>query len=367
MKKILRIISLPVDDGGCGFYRIRKPFEMIKRFTDHDAYIIDTKDNMQSVTKALLVADLVVSRPGSEEGMNQLRENYPILKSKPWVLDIDDNTEIISPYNEHYFEYGTREFYDNNAKKWLWKDGVDRWNITENKKKLDWLIWGLKNCSMVTTTTDKLAEYAGQYNKHVAILPNCIDFGRWWKLDLKPNKTLRVGWSGGISHYEDWYSIREPLNQLMREYKFTLVVAGNSFQGLIDEDNKERVESHDWVPFKGHSYRMMTLGLDIALIPLADTPFNKYKSSIKLYEMSAMGVPSVVSNILPYKEDIDDGLPCRRYSNPKQFYHELKSLLEDNYRDNLGLEAQKWVQTHRDAKKCVGQWVNVYKRVVENS
>lgn len=58
---------------------------------------------------------------------------------------------------------------------------------------------------------------------------------------LQPNKTLRIGWSGGVSHYEDWHTIREPLNQLLREFKCTLVSVGTHFDGIIDEDNKNRL------------------------------------------------------------------------------------------------------------------------------
>lgn len=366
MSRPLKIIALPVDEGGCGWYRIRQPFDMIQHNTDNDCYIVDArKDDMVEVAKALLAADVIVCRPGSERGMQALLDK-PEYKDKPWVLDIDDNTEAISPYNFHYQEYGTEEYYDKNLKKWLHKDGVDHFDLKKNRDRIEWLRWGMRKASLVTVTTPKLAEYAATYNRNVAVLPNCINFKNWWKLPLKPNKQLRVGWAGGVSHYEDWFSIKEPLNELMRKYQFTLVFigTGDAFRGVIDEDNRHLVEYWGWVPFQGHSFRMMALNLDIALVPLEDLPFNHYKSAVKWYEMSAMGIPSVVAAVTPYEEEIDLDL-ASPFLGAEGFQYALEELLtKPAERIRIGSNAQTWVQENRDSKKNVELWVDAYRSII---
>ncbi len=354
-----------MDDGGCGWYRIRQPFETIQKHTSNDTHIIDQQhDDMVEVSKAMQMAHILVGRPGSELGIKKIL-SMPEYIGKVWALDIDDNTELISPYSNHYEEYGTKEVKHNG--KDLWKDGVAGFSIEKNKQRLANHIWGLKNATLVTVTTKKLADYAKQYNKNVAVLPNCINFDNWWKLNLVPNQQLRVGWAGGSSHYEDLYSIRKPLNQLMREFQFKFVFVGHGFPGIIDEDNKHLIESHSWVPFKGHSFRTMCMVLDIAIIPLADLEFNHYKSSIKWYEMSAMGVPSVVSNVLPYSEDIKDNKTALGYRTPKEFYEALKMLLVmPDKRFEIGSNAMQWVKQNRDAEKCVNLWIDAYKSVLYN-
>lgn len=359
---------MPVDDGGCGWYRTRQPFEFIKR-EGQETYIIDqNRDNMIEVAKAMGVADIVVMRQGAEGGRNMMVNTVnkylesvgsKKLMDAKWVMDIDDNIEIISPYSNHYEEYGTKEIIHDG--KYLWKDGENNFDISRNKNKVESLLRGMANADLVTVTTEKLAQYARNYNMNVAVLPNGINLDRWWKLPFKDNEQLRVGWSGGSSHYEDWYSIKEPLNQLMREKQFKLVVVGNSFKGVINKDLWHLVEEHDWVPFKGHSYRMMCMNLDIAIIPLADIPFNHYKSSIKWYEMSAMGVPSLVSNVLPYSEDFVSGSNAIIYNNTKMFYNNLKLMLENKpLRHRIGLEARKWVEDNRDMRKLAKQYIEAY-------
>lgn len=355
---------MPCDQGGCGWYRIRQPFQKIRDNSDHEVHVVDPKtDPPLAVYEALKISDIIIIRQGGEKGMRQLKEKYPDIKGK-WVMDIDDNIEMISPYSEHYSEYGTEEFYDKNSKIKIWEDKKTI-NLAKNRLRVASLLKGMGEVDLVTVTTPKLAEYAEQYAKKVAIIPNSVDLKRWWKPNFKKNKQLRVGWSGGVSHYEDFYDIKEPLNELMEEYDFKLVMCGAHFEGIIDKKNRKNVEVQDWMPFKGHSYRMMMMNLDVALVPLADLPFNHYKSSIKWYEMSAMGVPSVVSNILPYSDDIEDGKTALGYNSPKQFKKALKTLLtKPNLRKKIGFNARKWVEKNRDADKCASISIEAYKSIL---
>lgn len=365
--KPLKILSMPVDDGGCGWYRIRQPFDMINRFTEHETHVWDAEgDDPVELMKAGAIADVAVVRQGGEQAIDYFK-TIPEFRHLKWVLDIDDNIEIISPYSQHYQEYGTQEFYDPALGKWLWKDGEQGFNLAKNRDRVASLLNGMRKADMVSVTTPTLAKYARTYNPNVRVLPNSVAPDKWWKLNLKPNKTLRVGWHGGVSHYEDWYSIREPLNRLMREYQFHLVMVGSHYGGVIDDDNKHLVEILPWVPFEAHSYRMMCMALDIALIPLADLPFNAYKSPIKWCEMSAMCVPSVVSNITPYKEAIQDGKTALGYRTPNEFYAAVKVLIETPaLRTKIGHAADHWVQEHANARTNATLWTDAYSSLLTN-
>ena len=355
---------MPVDMGGCGYYRVRQPLRMLKQYTVHDTHVINIKeDDMSSVGMALARSDVAIVRQGGEDGMRQLKQ-FSEFKKVKWVLDIDDNIELISPYSEHYKEYGTEEFFHERMP--VWVQGQQGFDVGANKARVDSLLFGMQEADMVTVTTKRLEKYARQYNDTVEIIPNVIDTSQWWRLPLQPNKTLRIGWSGGVSHYEDWHTIREPLNQLLREFKCTLVSVGTHFDGIIDEDNKKQVEVWPWVPFEAHSYRMMCLNLDAAIIPLADLPFNHYKSAVKFYEFSALGIPSVVADVPPYKDDIADVYNAAVYKTPDEFYQKLKWLLINaDLRREIGNNANNWVHEYYDAKKATPAIARVFERLTE--
>jgi len=357
--KPLKIMSLPVDDGGGGWYRVYQPFSEIKKHTIHDTHVANMeKDDLVQLGKAIELADIIVMRYGAERVLPLLGGK---LKTKAkTVIDIDDNSEMTSPYSSHYKDSGVEEFFDKNQNKWLWKDGESGFDLKLNRQKVQGLIDSMRIVDMVTVTTPKLAEYARQYNKNVAILPNCINHDVWWKLPFKENIKPRIGWSGGISHYEDFYSIKKPLSKIIKKYKPTMVIAGNGFKGVLSPELQKSVEEHAWVPFQGHSYRMMAMNLDLAIIPLADLPFNHYKSPIKYFEMSAMGVPSIVPNISPYKEVIDNKRAFI-YNDEAGFYKALKFAINSpKKRKEIGKNAQKWVLENRDSKKNVDKWISAY-------
>lgn len=356
----LKFLAMPCDVAGGGWYRIRQPFQMIRDHTIHDAHVWDkSDDDTVAIADAARVADVAVVRQGGEGAIRFFR-SIPDFRHLKWVLDVEDNMELISPYSSHYAEYGTEEFYDRNLGQWLWKAGVSGFDPKANRARRKRLLQGMREADLVTVTTPALADYARHYNPHVAVLPNLIDPAKWWKLDFRPHDRLRIGWSGGVSHYEDWHTIREPLNALMREFPFTLVIVGSEYPGLIDPANRDLVEVWPWVPFEAHSYRMMCLGLDIALIPLVDLPFNRFKSAVKWYEMSAMCVPSVVSNVTPYKEEIGQG-NALSYRTPEEFYEAVKFLIKNPLaRSEVGHAADQWVTEHRNAKTSAGLWSDTY-------
>lgn len=367
MKKI-KILSMPVDDGGCGHYRIRQPAEMINTYTDSEMHIINKeKDNLLALVQALAVADVITCRQGTPIQLVKPQFENAVEKigkemTAKWVYDIDDNIEDISPYNYHYKDNGVEEYYDKNQKKWLWKDGQAGFNLNHNKEKLKQHKYNMEMADLITVTTPILADYAKTYNENVAVLENLINSKRWWRLRLKKNSVPRVGWSGGISHYEDWYSIEKPLNDLIKNNKFKLVMAGSNFPGIFKD--KKRVEVHDWVPFKGHSYRMMCLALDMAIIPLADLPFNHYKSAIKLLEFSSMGIPCLVADVPPYS-DMKGEIEAMYYTDEKDFYQKAQKLLDSPaMRANMGKKAMKQVKKNYNAQKRAKEWVQAYASIL---
>lgn len=348
----LKIISTPIGKDGCSGYRVIKPLEGLRDYCGCDVHIIEQgNDNMVDLVKAMAQADIIYLRPGAESGRRQILaipELRNAMKNTKWVLDIDDNLEIISPFSEFYRNNGMEEVYYNG--KPLWIDGKDGFSLQRNKEKIYSQIVGLKDMDMVVTTTDLLADYARKYNANVYTNDNTIDFTEWWKVDHSDHKPLRVVWQGSPSHYGDWFTIKEPLEKLMDEYDFEILMVGSTYKGIFG-NHYSRVKSLPWVNFDAHSYRMMSLTPDIAIIPLEDNVFNSHKSAIKYYEMSAMGIPSVVANVKPYSEVINENR-AMVYGSPDEFYIQMKMLLDSQLlRKKIGDNAYKWVYDNKNLEK----------------
>jgi deoxyribodipyrimidine photolyase len=106
---------------------------------------------------------------------------------------------------------------------------------------------------------------------------------------------------------------------------------------------------------------LKAMNLDLAIIPLADLPFNHYKSSVKWYEMSAMGVPSVVSMVEPYSKEVVDGDNVFGYSDATSFEKSLSLALHSVVlRKKIAKNAYNWVFKHRNAKTNAKLWADAY-------
>lgn len=340
----MKILSLPVGKDGCSYYRIRKPFDGLNIVEEGCAHVLDIeKDKTVGLPQIMQLADVIFVRQGGEIGYRKITSMSDLDIHAVSVLDIDDAIDYISPLSEFYREYGLSEAeFDGKP---LWKDGEEGFDLSANRLRVKSLHVGLQTFNYVTVTTPKLAKYAGKFNKNVYINPNSIDFNVWYRVNHREHKKLRVIWGGSPSHYQDWYTIKKPLAKLFKEYDFDLYMLGSAYMGIFPKKYHNRIKVLPWTPFEAHSYRMNALEPDIAIIPLEANEFNSYKSPIKWLEMSALGIPSVVSNVTPYKEVINTKV-AMPYKNASEFYKSMVELLTNRgVRKNIGNAAYQQVFT----------------------
>ena len=144
----------------------------------------------------------------------------------------------------------------------------------------------------------------------------------------------------------DWEEIKEPLARVLADYpEVTLHIMGSYYRNQF-KDFEDRITRYPWYPFKAYTYRLKTLGLDGAIIPLEDKPFNEYKSEVKFTEFTALGVPSVVKDMLPYSLVINEN-NSYPYKNKEEFEVKFRTMLEDiksGRAQNKVIEGKKWAQ-----------------------
>ncbi len=364
----MKITGIVRTDGACDFYRALQPLEQLTIHTDHKAALIKAGDNAEDIEKAISADVILLPRVSDKEMLNVI----PGLKEegKKIVIDFDDNVFDVSPCSDHYKEHGLEDVeftLPDGSRKMVWKDGVD-FDIAENRKNLENLKKALSLADMVTVTTPILAEAYKPYSHNVVALPNCIDFNLWRPLDLKSSDEIRLFWAGGSSHYEDLMLLQEVLPEIMKRYpQVKLVILGMLFKAALKNIDKDRVEFHSWVPTSAYPYKVAALNPTIGIIPLVDSKFNRAKSPIKWLEMGALGVACVTSLVSPYKEIAteNNGVFIRN-NNAKGWVKGISLLIEDAIlRAKMGGDAQRYVDTHFNAKKNAHLWTDAYMTLLE--
>jgi glycosyltransferase involved in cell wall biosynthesis len=374
-KRPLRVLFLPVDDGGCGWYRIRAWHEQFKLREDVESYLMSGKEDEQ--LELINRSDVIVGRLGTTGYVRELKTN--IDPKKPVVFDHDDNTFEVLPTSEHYKEFGTQDAYiqykDGEIKP-VWVSGeTDGFNSYKNLWGQMGLLFMLGSADLITSPVARLTQYFMQFAKDSAIggvVPNSLDFDMYPEGEFIPNKKkgeIRLGWQGGVSHLGDWQEIHTQLADVLEDCpEVTLHIMGSYYENQF-KAVKDRITFYPWTPWKGYTYRLKTMGLDGAIIPLEDKPFNTYKSEIKYTEFSQLGVPVLVKDILPYSEVVEGGKNAWTYKTPEEFATRLRAMIEDiksggEKSQKMVKKAQRWIKEERDISKNAEKVVEMYKSIL---
>lgn len=190
---------------------------------------------------------------------------------------------------------------------------------TEYKKRLGQYRKVLELADIITASTEPVLDGIRKHTAALAdtfIIPNYLD-GRIWSLKKlsggTPNGTIRALYSGTLTHAQDLLLIRDALNDARRELRriadkeLELVVFGGSAEPI---DGMHIID----VPDQCKSYPAFARWIQdmhaespfqFAVAPLdSSNPLNVAKSNLKYLEYSAMGIPAIYTNILPYQGSV---------------------------------------------------------------
>lgn len=204
----------------------------------------------------------------------------------------------------------------------------------------------LRAADWVTVSTPHLAEQLQVKNPNVTVLPNLIDPAEWItsgrRAQHRAVKGLTVGVHGGATHYHDWLILQDLLPAIAERYSdVTFVVAGYCPPYLDALGLGDRLVRLAWTTLERYRYNVASI--DIALCPLADTPFNRSKSAIKWMESAICGSavvasPTVYADVITHGET---GFIARALDEWVQY---VSLLIEDrDLRRRIGKAAQQRV------------------------
>lgn len=154
----------------------------------------------------------------------------------------------------------------------------------------------LRIVDLVTTPSPHLAELLQRDGaRRTLVIPNYLP-PEWLNPDRIPARGLTIGWSAGLEHSVDAerLPIREVLQRLLDERDDVNVVSFGLKLGL----RGDRYTHIPHIPLDALTSQLVRF--DVGIAPLADIPFNRARSDVKLKEYAAAGVPWLASPIGPY-------------------------------------------------------------------
>lgn len=204
-------------------------------------------------------------------------EHLPISNDVPYLIDYDD------AIHHNYDGYNS----------WLMKQMMGQ--------KLQKIV---SRAATVTVGNKYLASWArSQGSLRVEEIPTVIDLDNYKNIAhlCKVRTEFRVGWIGMPATTNYLWLVREALVSLSKKIPLLLVVIG---AGKL-ENFGVPIERHEWNE-NTEAYLLSTL--DIGIMPLSDSPWERGKCGYKLIQYMSCGLPVVASPVGANEDIVEDGV-----------------------------------------------------------
>lgn len=371
----MKILGLERDDKACNYYRVFSPLNKLAELELADCQLIEYGGDIASEEsfRKVLESDVVlIPRPQSVEWLDFV--SAVRRAGKVVVADYDDDPFDVNPYNPYYRFSGLKEFevvWPDGYREWLWKDGMKDekgqifFDIEANIHRRDMCRATFGKADLVTCTTPQLKEVFGQFNKNTVVIPNFINLDIYPAGKMMPNEKVRIGWQGGVSHFEDLEMLLPIISKVSRQRDIDFLYFGDYRLGKMFEQ-VEGYRHEQWVPIDVYPYKLKLMNFDIGLAPLIDNPFNRCKSAIKYFEYAAVGVPTIASNIPPYSDVITNMVDGILVSSEDEWKEAIRMLIDNpKLRQKLAKNAYENVRENYSLDKNAHLWLKAYEKALE--
>lgn len=324
----MKIAGILRQDSGVGYYRIGQPVRGIDKVSKE-------KSRITPFTGTGKIVRLTEGNPNIEswtdETLMEMSKDADVI----WSTMITNDDELLKLLNLRHWS---------KAKVVIDMDD-DIYNIpvtNKNKAKVESVVPKIELCLTladgITVSTPKLKEAYKHLNPNIYINPNGQDTKFWDKLtkkhNPKPHKKLRIGWRGAEGHGADLRLIEAAIKAIKKDYnvEFVTIGARPPFETI----------HQDWVGCLDFPEALMKLNIDIALVPLVDSPYNQCKSNIAVQEFGMLKIPVVAS---PTENQKD--MPIDYAKSNFEWYSAIEKLVKNKkYRKAQGENLYKHI------KKC---------------
>ena len=324
----MKVLFMPTNTGSVAFWRMYQYFVRMKmKGVDAFIYNFDIKSHevgrwehrfekdksyRNELYKLFKYADKIVLQYIHSDMVLALQMMFQEEFGKKFICEIDDHIIETPEYNPAF------------------KGGFVPGNAYENVVREH-----MRTSDGIITSTEYLKEIYTQYNGRIDVIPNAIDF-KFWNVEKKKSGRTRIGWIGGGNHDEDLKVMLEVIPAILNKYKdveFCFVHGvSEDLKQLKKELKTDRLilKIGNWAHIDRYPKFVAKQGFDIGLAPLVMNSFNCAKSNLRWLEYSALSIPTVATDIEPYRKSIkhaETGFLCDKAD---EWIESLSELIEDH-------------------------------------
>lgn len=209
-----------------------------------------------------------------------------------------------------------------------------------------------RSASCFTTTTDALAaRYREAGVERIEVIANALTPDKL--RPRTPHQGLVIGWVGGVEHQADIVRIpiASTLERILETHQHVRVEAIGVDLRLTERYRHDEIVAFEELPERIGAW-------DVAIAPLADIPFNRARSDIKLKEYAASGVPWLASPVGPYV-GLGESQGGRLVPDDGWFAAVDRLVTRSREREQLGDAGRAWAERNT-IEQVVPRWEQVF-------
>jgi len=213
----------------------------------------------------------------------------------------------------------------------------------------------MKNANHNLVSTDKLMDYARQFNKNISLIPATVDIKKYpYPVGHKTSETVMIGWSGSHTTSKYLHLLDNVLKKIAEKYTISIQVMGDKnfvVEGLP-------VELIEWT---AATETQNLQQFDIGLHPLPDEEWIYGKSGGKLVQYMAAGLPIVASALGPNCKVIKDGYNGFLADTDEEWIEKLSLLIEDKVlRKQMGANSRQFAEEYYSVEANSVKYLSVF-------
>lgn len=306
------------------------------------------------IDHACEMADIVIWHPMYYDWSLDFFLEMQHKHQKPFIVEVDDNYVDVPAWNEAFHGFRSGSSYRTSS--------------------LDCM----RNADGMIVTTPHLKETYSAINDNVQVVENSLDFKGdrkfigWDKVSIRKHNGIRLGWIGGRSHFEDLMLVSPAIRTVLKDNPdVTLVLVNSALRDSCSSLGREypfeglKVHYADRsVAINRYARFAASFGFDIGIAPLVDCNFNRSKSNLRWLEYSALGIPTVATNISHFSQTVksmETGILVS--DNDLGKWTDALNLMirNKNLREEIGRNAAKRVRKYFNVRRNSPAYIRLLK------
>jgi glycosyltransferase involved in cell wall biosynthesis len=220
--------------------------------------------------------------------------------------------------------------------------------------------WMCRHAAWVTAGNHQLADFARRFTDRLSVLPTVVDVERYV---LAPPATavrpVRVGWCGSdFSIRGTLFPYLDMLARLQAQLEFTFIIISKPKPAVPNCGLR-----WEFVEWSETAETQLGLYMDIGIMPLLDTPYQRAKCGLKLLQYMAAGIPAVASPVGVNTQIVQNGKTGYLAGSEAEWSNAIATLMRSSQqRSGFGQAGRAYCERQYSLRR----WVPVIVEILES-